>query len=90
MESQLSQLDAKAKDCTRSAGPSETVNGSVSIRFGIKWNGRVTGLSVTGEGVPSSVTKCIRGAIPTARYPQPPPGKDGSVRLTLEIKPSAA
>jgi hypothetical protein len=84
-ESNLGDLAELVRVCLPSDGA--PVSGELSIRMTIKWNGRSSGVTVTGDGLPSTLKTCVRQKLPRARYPQPRPGKDGVIRARLRIGP---
>lgn len=86
VQSLLENIPDAAKACVENLDTTGVpFEATISISFGVKWNGRVQGLRVDGEGTPKGVDACVRDAVPKARYPQPPPGKDGRVRATVKI-----
>jgi hypothetical protein len=79
----IDQLMPKLQGCADANRPSSTV--ALETRFTIKWNGGAKGVRVTGGE--TALMSCFRSTLARARYPQPPPGKDGVVRIGFSVSP---
>jgi hypothetical protein len=51
---------------------------SLTLRFAIKWNGRLVSVRLTGDA-PDAVQRCVREALPSGGWPQPTDGGDAQV-----------
>lgn len=85
--SRLAVVDKALEGCWTSAAarPETKRPATLTLSFGIKWNGRSLSSSIEGDA-PAAVQACVREALPGSGWPQPRDGGDASVvrRWTLE------
>jgi hypothetical protein len=85
--SRLAAVDTALGECwtTEAAKPETKRPTTVTLRFGIKWNGKTFGVTVEGD-VPKAISSCVRTALPTAGWPQPRDGGEATVSRSWTLE----
>lgn len=81
IHSRLSKVDEALAKCWAGAGAAGPVE--LVLSFGIKWNGKLQGISLRGGS--ETLHGCVRQALPTSGWQQPSDGGDASVTRTWKL-----
>jgi hypothetical protein len=85
--SRLAGVETALQGCWTSAAakPETKRPATLTVRLGIKWNGRLLSTTIEGDA-PDSVEGCVREALPGSGWPQPRDGGDATVERSWTLE----